>query len=74
VTHAGARADVQPVFPYGRVSNEAHTTADLMFQLRFGSITPYVRVENLTDEEYEEVLGFASPRRRALLGLRYTVK
>jgi outer membrane cobalamin receptor len=45
-----------------------------MLQYRLGALVPYVRIENVTDEQYEEVLGFASPRRRALLGLRYTVK
>ena len=30
---------------------------------------PYVRVENLFDEEYEEVNGFTSPGRVAVVGV-----
>jgi outer membrane cobalamin receptor len=29
-------------------------------------------VENLTNTEYQEVLGYASPSRRAILGVRFT--
>lgn len=74
VVHSGSRDDLQPIFPYGRVTNDAYTTVDAMFQLRVATFTPYVRIENLTGEKYDEVLGFASPGRRALIGLRYSVK
>lgn len=71
--HQGARADVLPIFPYGRVTNEAYTTVDANVQYRLGRFTPFVKVENLLDEEYEEVLGYPSPRRRASVGLRFTL-
>lgn len=74
VLHAGERLDVQPVFPYGIVGNEAWTTLDLMAEYAFGSVRPYVRVENLLDEKYQEVLGYPSATRRALLGVRWTLK
>jgi outer membrane cobalamin receptor len=32
-----------------------------------------VKIENLTDVEYEEVLGYASPSRRAVVGVRYSM-
>ena len=34
-------------------------------------LTLYARVENATDEDYEEVLGFAAPGRTAIAGIRY---
>jgi vitamin B12 transporter len=69
--HNGDRADVTDLFPYGRVTNGAYTTADLTFRYTMGPFTPYLKVENITDERYEEIFGYASARRRALLGLRY---
>jgi len=33
-----------------------------------------VRVENLTDEQYEEVFGYPSAPRRFSAGVRYTVR
>jgi vitamin B12 transporter len=74
VTHGGSRNDVRPVFPYDTVVNEAWTTADVTLRYRLGSIQPYVSVENLFDEEHEEVLGYPSPGRRALIGARYSLK
>jgi outer membrane cobalamin receptor len=32
--------------------------------------TPFVKVENLRDARYEEVRGYAAPRRRVIFGLR----
>lgn len=74
VTYGGDRDDVRPVFPYDTVVNEAWTVADLTLRYRFGPVQPYVSVENLFDEEYEEVLGYPSPERRALIGVRYSLK
>jgi vitamin B12 transporter len=74
VTHGGSRDDVRPVFPYDTVVNGAHTIADLTLRYRLGSFQPYLSVENLFDEEYQEVLGFPSPDRRALIGMRYSLK
>lgn len=69
-TYTGARPDVLPVAPFSRTTNEADTIFDANVQLRLGRVTPFVKIENLTDVEYEEVLGYPSPSRRAVLGIR----
>jgi vitamin B12 transporter len=71
--HTGDRDDVLPVAPFSRVSTDAYTTLDVNVQYNVGRITPYVKIENLTNESFEEVLGYASPRRRTLFGLRYSM-
>lgn len=71
VQHTGSRTDVLPVAPFTNATVDAHTIYDINLQLDFGRITPYVRVENLTDVEYEEVLGYPSPGRRAIVGVRF---
>lgn len=72
VTHNGSRADLTDLFPYGRVTNEAYTVADLTFQRSVNRITPYLKLENLTDEKYQEVFGYPSPGRRAVIGVRFS--
>jgi len=67
----GSRADILPVFPYDRIVASAWTTVDVRGSWRFREIQPYVKVENLLDERYEEIAGFPSPGRRAIVGLRY---
>lgn len=69
----GSRADVTDLYPYSRVTNAAYTTADLTVDYDLGAFTPYVKVENVTDENYEEVFGYPSPGRRLLAGLRYSL-
>jgi vitamin B12 transporter len=71
VQYTGARVDVLPVSPYSHVTAGSHTVLDATVQFDLGRFTPYVRVENLTDEDYEEVLGYASPGRRAVVGVRF---
>ena len=73
IVRSGARADILPVFPYSEVTNRAFTTIDAMFQCRAGRFAPFAKVENLGNARYQEVLGFPSPRRRLILGLRFTV-
>lgn len=73
VTHSGMRDDILPVFPFSIVSDRAVTTVDINAQLHLDRITPYVRIENATDERYEEVRGYPSPRRRATAGIRFTL-
>jgi vitamin B12 transporter len=73
VLRTGERADSEAVFPYGRVIDRAYTTIDANAQLRLGTFTPFVKVENLRDARYEEVRGFASPRRRAVVGVRFAM-
>jgi vitamin B12 transporter len=74
ILHTGERTDLIPIAPFSVVSNEAHTTADLTLRYRSGEWAPYLRVENLTDERYEEVLGFEGGGRRALIGVRYSLQ
>ena len=70
--HSGARADFEPVFPFSRVENDGYTVVDLDLRYEAGpTLVPYLRIENLLDEEYQEVLGFPAPPRRAIIGLRY---
>lgn len=71
--HSGARNDVTDLFPFGVVINEAHTTADLTLHYGLGAVRPYLKIENLADVRYEEVFGYPSPRRRAVVGVRYSV-
>jgi outer membrane receptor protein involved in Fe transport len=71
VLRTGERADILPVLPFTRTSNRAYTTVDANVQVDFGRFTPYVKVENLTDVEYEEVRGYVSPSRRAVVGVRF---
>lgn len=68
---SGERDDILPVFPFSRTSNEAYTTLDVNVQMHLDRWTPFVKIENATDTRYEEVLGYPSPGRRAVVGLRF---
>ncbi|MEK6374560.1 MAG: TonB-dependent receptor [Acidobacteriota bacterium] len=70
VQRIGVRDDQLPVFPYSRVANPGYTTIDANIQHRGERFTPFVKVENLRDARYEEVRGYAAPRRRFIVGLR----
>jgi vitamin B12 transporter len=72
--HTGERPDITDLFPWGRVISEAHTTVDLLVERSFGAIAPYIKVENATDQEYEEIFGYPSAGRRAIAGVRYSVR
>jgi vitamin B12 transporter len=72
IAHMGRRPDVNDLFPFGTLTNRAHTTADLTLRWSLGSVGPYLKLENLTNTRYEEVLGFPSPKRRAIAGVRYS--
>jgi vitamin B12 transporter len=67
---SGERVDTQAVSPFARATNAGYTTVDATLQYRIGKVAPFLKVENLTDAQYEEVLGFPSPGRRAIVGLR----
>ncbi|MDQ6802694.1 MAG: TonB-dependent receptor [Acidobacteriota bacterium] len=73
VLRTGARPDSEATFPFARATNRAYTLIDANVQVRIGTFTPFVKVENLADSRYEEVRGFASPRRRAIVGLRFAM-
>jgi vitamin B12 transporter len=74
VVHAGARADVTDLIPFGRVMNDAYTTADLVLAWRLGAWQPFAKIENLADERYQEVFGYASASRRVRVGVRYMLR
>lgn len=71
--YAGDRADLTDLYPFGRVTASSHTTVDLLVERRIGDLVPYLKVENAGDERYEEVFGYPSPGRRALVGVRMTL-
>ena len=73
VSHTGARNDVTDLFPYGIVRNGAYTTADVVVHYSVGTFRPFLKVENLTGERYEEAFGYPSPTRRAIVGIRYGI-
>lgn len=74
ITHKGARNDVTDLLPFLPVVNEAYTVADIVVHYRLGRLTPYVKLENLTNERYEEVFGYASAGRRAVVGVRFALR
>jgi vitamin B12 transporter len=56
VRHVGARTD------FGDVALDPYTTVDLSAAWRFGARwEPFVRLENVLEEEYEEAAGFPAP-------------
>lgn len=70
--HAGERDDFEPAFPFGRITNDSYTVVDFDLRMELSSgIIPYLRLENLLDEEYQEVIGYPAPPRRAMIGVRY---
>lgn len=71
LTHAGRRADVTDLAPFGRVMNDAYTIADVIVAYRLSTFEPFLKIENLSDERYEEVFGYPSARRRVRVGVRY---
>jgi vitamin B12 transporter len=74
VIHSGARPDVTDLFPFGVVTNKAYTIADLTLRYDAGGYAPFVKIENATNVQYEEVFGYPSAGRRALIGIRYTLR
>jgi vitamin B12 transporter len=70
VQRSGAREDLLPVAPFTRIVNPGFTTIDANVQHHGAHFTPFVKVENLRDAHYEEVRGYAAPRRRVIFGLR----
>lgn len=70
LVHSGSRFDVLPVAPFSRVNDKAYTTIDVNMQMHGDRFTPYVKLENATNVQYEEVRGYRSPGRRLILGLR----
>jgi vitamin B12 transporter len=73
VARVGSRADVNDLVPFDNVTNRAFTVADLTLRWNARIFEPYAKIENLTNTRYQEVFGFPSPTRRALIGVRYTI-
>ena len=73
VARVGNRPDVNDLFPFTNVVNRAYTVADLAVHWNMGSIAPYAKIENLTNTRYQEVFGYPSPTRRAVIGVRYSM-
>jgi vitamin B12 transporter len=73
LARTGARADVLPVLPFNAITDRAYTTVDINVQMHLDRVTPFVKLENATNQRYETVAGYPSPRRRASLGVRFTL-
>jgi len=71
VARTGSRADVLPVSPFGEITNRAYTTVDINVQKHLDRITPFVKLENATNQRYQAVAGYPSPVRRAIVGVRF---
>ena len=76
VSYVGKRPDTDfSQFPSPRVTLPAYTKVDLSAEypltgLKRGGLTLNVRVDNVFDKRYEEVLNFTTPRRTILIGGR----
>ncbi len=69
--YTGQRDDVDPI-TFGRAVNPAYERLDLAARYRgWEKFSPYARVENVTDEEYAEALGFPAPGRRLVGGVSF---
>jgi outer membrane cobalamin receptor len=67
----GERQDAD--FVFGATRNPGYGTAYVSGSYALTRhVTPYVRVDNLLNERYEEILGYTSLRRNAVTGLRVT--
>lgn len=73
IARTGARADVLPVLPFSAITDRAYTTVDINAQVHLDRVTPFVKLENATDKRYDTVAGYPSPRRRAIVGVRFGV-
>ncbi len=71
VLRTGEREDSLAVLPFSRTTNKAYTTIDINVQYRLSHFAPFVKIENLRNERYEEVVGYASPGRRVILGVKF---
>jgi vitamin B12 transporter len=69
--YVGPRADVDPI-TFVRAENGSFTRFDLAARWHaLPRVSPYARVENVADQEYDEVLGFPSPRRTWIGGVAF---
>lgn len=69
LVYVGERADIDPV-TFERAVNDGYLRLDLAVEWQLtGRIAPYARIENVSDEEYSEALGFPVPGRTFVGGL-----
>ncbi len=69
VRHVGSRRDLDPL-TFLAVDAPAHTVAHASLRFGVSGIVAFTaRVENLTDEEYQDVLGFGTAGRSLYAGL-----
>jgi len=74
VTWVGSRVDVDPV-SFSRRSMGGFVTADAAFALRLRTgVDLTVRIVNLADRAYQEVLGYPAPGRRLMAGFRLNLR
>ncbi|MFL6193764.1 MAG: TonB-dependent receptor plug domain-containing protein, partial [Thermoanaerobaculia bacterium] len=67
--YVGERPDVDP-FTFGRTENPDYLRVDLAARWKALSwLTPYARLQNVADEEYQEVLGYPAPGRTWIGGI-----
>jgi vitamin B12 transporter len=67
--YVGDRADVDPATGV-RTENAEYFRVDLAGRWRARTwLSPYARIENVADEEYEEVLGYPAPGRTLIGGV-----
>ena len=59
--YVGERDDVDPI-SFARAINDSYTRVDLAGRWQaLNRLAPYLRIENVTDESYQEALGFPAP-------------
>ena len=68
VTFVGRRADVDAL-SFTRIEDPSYFRYDLFVRYGLASLSPYARLENVTDHRYGEVNGYPAPRRRFTAGL-----
>src|SRR5206468_860895 len=71
ILRTGARIDSMAIYPFSRVTNNGYTTIDVNVQYRLTHMSPFVKIENLRNAAYQEVVGYASPGRRVILGVKF---
>ncbi len=71
ILRTGERDDSMAIFPFSRVTNSGYTTIDVNMQYRLAHVSPFVKIENLRNAAYQEVVGYASPGRRVIVGVKF---
>lgn len=73
VVYVGSRADVDPV-TFERTTADSYMTANIALAYSlWNGVEITARVLNVTDADYQEILGYAAPGRQYLVGLRLGV-